>query len=204
MKITTLIFDLGNVVLTNDWHYDCPEKFQAYSDYFCITHEDMERGWDAFYPSYRMGLITEDEFWKGFLEVAGATKIDIEEAKKLWRKYQKPIENMLDLLRLLKQYYRLAALTTIGREWLDYKKAAFNLDSYFQAIISSGYTGLAKPNPQVYKLVMEELNVQSGECLFIDDTPKTLPPAEELGMKVILFSGQADFERKLKNMDIRY
>ena len=44
MGITTIVFDLGNVVLTNDWHYDCPEKFYAYSDYFGIGYDDMERG----------------------------------------------------------------------------------------------------------------------------------------------------------------
>ena len=158
MTIITLIFDLGNVVLTNDWHYDCPEKFQAYSDYFDITYDDMERGWNAFWPQFCTGRITEDEFWKGFLETAGAKKIDIEQAKKLWREYQNPIENMLDLLGKLKQHYRLAALTTISREWLDYKKESYTHNPYFEITISSGYSGLAKPDPKINRMLIKQLN----------------------------------------------
>lgn len=89
MKITTIIFDLGNVVLTNDWHYDCPEKFQAYSDHFGITYDDMEKGWNAFWPQFCIGKITEDKFWRGFLETAGTKKIDIEQAKKTLEKISK-------------------------------------------------------------------------------------------------------------------
>ncbi len=204
MTITTLIFDLGNVVLTNDWHYDCHEKFQAYSDYFDITYDDMERGWNAFWPQFSMGKITEDEFWNGFLKTASAKKIDINHAKELWRKYQKPIRNMFDLLRKLKQHYRLAALSTISREWLDYKKEKYNLDSYFEVIVSSGYSGVAKPDPKIYRIVLEKLNIKPEECLFIDDSQKTLPPAEELGIKTILFSGRLDLEKNLKEFGIKY
>ncbi|MFH0837160.1 MAG: hypothetical protein V1870_03455 [Candidatus Aenigmatarchaeota archaeon] len=41
MKITTIIFDLGNVVLTNDWHYDCPEKDDEFTNCFGISNDDM-------------------------------------------------------------------------------------------------------------------------------------------------------------------
>lgn len=204
MAITTLIFDLGNVVLTNDWHYDCPEKFQAYSDYFSITYDDMERGWNAFWPQFCIGEITEDEFWSGFLKTAGAKKMDINQAKKLWRDYQKQIQNMLDLLGKLKEHYRLAALTTISKEWLDYKREKYNLDSYFEVIVSSGYSGLAKPDPKIYRTFLKKLNVKPQECLFIDDSQRTLPPAEDLGIKTILFSGQSDLEKSLKKLGIKY
>lgn len=202
MTIITIIFDLGNVVLTNDWHYDCPEKFQAYSDYFGITYEDMERGWQAFWPQFCIGRITEDEFWRGFLETAGAMKMDTEHAKELWRKYQRPIENMIDLLDRLKQRYRLAALTTISKEWLDYKKKKYNLDFYFEAIFSSGYSGLAKPDPRMYERIIEKLDVNPEECLFIDDSERALLPARQMGMKTILFTNQKELEARLKELGI--
>lgn len=75
MNITTLIFDLGNVVITNDWHYDCPEKDDEFSNYFGITEDDMERGWDAFWPKFSVGKMSENDFWAGFLKTAGAKKI---------------------------------------------------------------------------------------------------------------------------------
>lgn len=195
--ISVIIFDLGNVVLTNDWHYDCPEKFQEYSDYFGITYDDMERGWKLFWSDFLKGKITENEFWKGFLETAGAKTIDVEHAKSLYRKYQKPIENMFDLLKELKQNYRLAALTTIAKEWLDFKTEKFNLNNYFEVIVSSGYSGLAKPDKKIYELILEKLKVNAGECVFIDDSETCLIPAKELGFKTILFKNSEQLKEEL-------
>ena len=104
----------------------------------------------------------------------------------------------------LKQHYRLAALTTISKEWLEYKRKKYNPDSYFEVIVSSGYSGLTKPDPRIYRMVIARLNVKPEQCLFIDDAQKTLPPAEKLGMKTILFSGQFDLERKFKEFGITY
>lgn len=204
MKTTTLIFDLGNVVLTNDWHYVCPEKDEEFSNYFGISNDDMERGWNSFWPKFRTGEISEDEFWTGFLKTAGAKKIDVGRAKEIWRKYQKPVENMLNLLEKLKQNYRLAALTTVGREALDFKREKWKLDNYFEVIVSSGYSGLIKPDIRIYELVVKKLDVDPNQCLFIDDKEINLPPANKIGMRTILFTGQNDLERKLHMMNIKY
>ena len=127
MSIRVIIFDLGNVILTNDWHDSVPEKFDEFSKYFRISIGDMERGWAAAWPRFHKGKITEGKFWEVFLKVAGADKIDVEKAKNIWRKHQRSIENMLGLLRKLKRNYRLAAITTVSREWLDYKKERYSL-----------------------------------------------------------------------------
>lgn len=110
---------------------------------------------------------------------------------------------MLDLLEKLKRKYKLAALTTISREWLDYKKAKYNLDSYFELIISSGYSGFKKPNLEIYRIILEKLNKKPEECLFIDDSLEALLPAKKLGIKTILFSGQSDLEKNLKKLKIK-
>lgn len=202
MAVTTIIFDLGNVVLTNDWHCDCPGKDTEYSEYFSISPPDMERGWEAFWPKFSVGKITEDEFWRGFLGTAGAKIIDVEHAKRLWRKYQRPIANMLNLLARLKQRYRLAALTTISKEWLDYKRGKYGLDDYFDIIVSSGYSGLAKPDPKIYDLLIQKLGVNPEDCLFIDDSEGHLPPAEKIGMETILFTKQENLEKELRKLGL--
>lgn len=204
MTIKIIIFDLGNVVLTNDWHYECPEKFQEYTGYFGITYDDMEEGWKAYWPDFSRGKSSEDEFWKGFLGAAGAKKIDIEYAKKLYRKYQKPIENMLSLLERLKQNYRLAALTTISKEWLDFKRKGFALDNLFEAYVSSGYSGLKKSDPQIYDLILEKIGVKAEECIFIDDKKGNLAQAKKKGMELILFLNQKKLERRLHELNIEF
>ena len=202
MTINTLIFDLGGVVLNNDWHDDNQEKFSLYSDYFGITYQQMERGWDAAWPEFQLGKITEDEFWKIFLTEAESNKIDIQTAKQFWKKFVVENETMLTLLSRLKEKYTLAALTTISKEWLDYKIKKYNFDNIFTEIVSSGYSGLAKPDTAIYQLLLDKLRVKSDQCVFIDDSPSTLPPASKLGMTTIPFVNQKNLEKELIGLGI--
>lgn len=203
LEKTTIIFDLGNVVLTNDWHFDCPEKNEEFTKYFGVSEADMEKGWKANWPKYRLGKITEDEFWTGFLHKSGAQQLDINHAKKIWRTYQFEIENMLSLLTKLKRKHRLAALANIGKEWLDFKRAKFHLDDLFEHIIASGVVGYDKPHPKIYDLLLQKVGVSPQKCTYIDDLQSNLAPAEALGMKTILFSGQSELEKALARLQIK-
>ncbi|MEI7682759.1 MAG: HAD family phosphatase [Candidatus Saccharibacteria bacterium] len=55
----------------------------------------------------------------------------------------------------------------------------------FDPILLSSETGLAKPDPEFYKLAIKRLGVKAEEILFIDDQEKCLPPARSLGMHII-------------------
>ena len=47
---------------------------------------------------------------------------------------------------------------------------------------------MAKPDPAIYRLVLEKLNVQPGEALFLDDKLVNIKAAQALGMHAIQFS----------------
>lgn len=204
MTVNIIIFDLGGVVLTNDWDPSYKEFFKEFGDCFCVSMEDMQRGWDLNWPRFRVGETTEEEFWKEFLEAAGAENPDVRKAKKLWRKHQHPLEDMLDLVKRLKIRHRLAALTNISKEWLDFKREKFGLDGYFILIVSSGYAGVSKPDRRAYENVIKELKERPENYLYIDDREKNLGPAKELGMKTMLFTGQNDLERKLNEAGVEF
>ncbi len=65
----------------------------------------------------------------------------------------------------------------------------------FDPIILSYEVHLAKPNPEVYALSLQRLNVPADEVLFIDDRADFLTPAQDLGMHVILASTPAQIVR---------
>lgn len=198
--IRFIVFDLGGVVLTNDWHFECQEKFRAYEDYFKVTEESMENAWNRAYSLYKVGKVDEGQFWKMFLEIAGAKTIDVAKAEQLWRQYQFEIGGMLSLLARLKRTHRLAALTNIGKEWLDWKVKRFNLDSYFETIVSSCHSGIAKPDRGIYEVLLQKLGVKPSECLFVDDKAENIRAAEQLGIKGILFEGKEKLEQELDRL----
>ncbi|OGK30922.1 hypothetical protein A3F29_02380 [Candidatus Roizmanbacteria bacterium RIFCSPHIGHO2_12_FULL_33_9] len=104
---------------------------------------------------------------------------------------------MLSLLKTLKNNYRIAALSTIPREWLDYKKKTFKLDDCFELIVSSGYYGYKKPDARIYEILIKKLGLKPEEMLFIDDKEPLLVPAQKLGINTLLFRGQNDLEKEL-------
>lgn len=55
----------------------------------------------------------------------------------------------------------------------------------FDPVVLSCEEGLAKPEPEFYKIAIERLGVEPKEILFIDDQEKCFPPANALGMHTI-------------------
>ena len=55
----------------------------------------------------------------------------------------------------------------------------------FDHIIESAKIGLRKPDPQIYRLMTEQLNVDPKNCVYLDDLGVNLKPAREMGMTTI-------------------
>ena len=56
----------------------------------------------------------------------------------------------------------------------------------FDVIIYSHEVGLAKPDPQVYALLCDRLNVTPDELVFLDDVPGNVDAACQLGIHGVL------------------
>jgi putative hydrolase of the HAD superfamily len=52
-------------------------------------------------------------------------------------------------------------------------------------IVESSRVGLRKPDPAIYQLVCDELEVEPHEAVFLDDLGVNLKPARALGMTTI-------------------
>jgi putative hydrolase of the HAD superfamily len=55
----------------------------------------------------------------------------------------------------------------------------------FDHIIESAKIGLRKPNPRIYQMMVETLQVDPNRCVYLDDLGVNLKPAREMGMTTI-------------------
>ncbi len=55
----------------------------------------------------------------------------------------------------------------------------------FDYVIESAKAGIRKPEPRIYEMMCEALNVQPSQCIFLDDLGINLKPAKALGMATI-------------------
>lgn len=68
------------------------------------------------------------------------------------------------------------------------------------AEVLSGVVGTRKPDPEIYGLAVEAAGVPAHECVFVDDQPVNLPPAEALGITTIHHTDPADTIAKLQQL----
>lgn len=57
----------------------------------------------------------------------------------------------------------------------------------FDDMVFSGQVGVAKPNPEIYKIVAKKLGVEPIECIYIDDDDYRVEGAKVAGMQTILY-----------------
>ncbi len=55
----------------------------------------------------------------------------------------------------------------------------------FDHVIESAKIGLRKPDPKIYRMMVEALGVDPKRCIYLDDLGVNLKPAREIGMTTI-------------------
>lgn len=67
------------------------------------------------------------------------------------------------------------------------------LDGY----VVSGFEKVKKPDPQLYRILLDRYGLKADECLFIDDNPDNIAAGEALGIRGIVFSSPVELKERL-------
>ncbi len=67
----------------------------------------------------------------------------------------------------------------------DGARRADDVMRHFDAIIESSKTGIRKPDPRIYVMMCERLEVAPNSCVYLDDLGINCKPAAQLGMTAI-------------------
>ncbi|XP_063582370.1 bifunctional epoxide hydrolase 2 isoform X5 [Pongo abelii] len=105
-------------------------------------------------------------------------------------------------LMLRKKGFTTAILTNT---WLDDRaerdglaQLMCELKTHFDFLIESCQVGMVKPEPQIYKFLLDTLKASPSEVVFLDDIGANLKPARDLGMVTILVQ---DTDTALKELE---
>lgn len=105
-------------------------------------------------------------------------------------KYEK-FEDLWNLLPELKNKYKLAVINNGNAIAKKYWREKFDF-GIFDIFINSAEEGIKKPDPKIFLLACEKLDVKSEECLFIDDSLENIEAAKNLGMETIWWNKNID------------
>src|ERR1700722_9633653 len=74
----------------------------------------------------------------------------------------------------------------VSNSWGVHRYPQDMFDERFDGVVISGDEGIRKPAVRMYELGAERAGARPDECVFVDDLPFNLTPAQELGMATIL------------------
>nr|WP_321439885.1 HAD-IA family hydrolase [uncultured Hyphomonas sp.] len=100
---------------------------------------------------------------------------------------------VVEALKVCKQHGKVGCITNnapVGKGASmtnDAEKAAqlAHVFDQFDHLIESSKIGIRKPDPQIYKLMCEALDVAPEDCVYLDDLGINLKPARAMGMTTI-------------------
>ncbi len=190
-----IVFDLGGVVFT--WN---PEEIMArvFQD---SAARDLIRKELFGHPDWARMDRGELAYPEAARRAAARTGLAETEIMALLRWVPLSLVGIPETIRLLSRLraggFRLFFLSNMHRPAMEYILRTYRIWDWFQGGVFSCLIGSAKPEPGIYKALLEKERLQPEGCVFIDDYPWNLTPAEQMGMKTILFKNAAQCEEHL-------
>jgi 2-haloacid dehalogenase len=89
------------------------------------------------------------------------------------------------------------ALSNMEAETFPLRFERFPFLARFTGIVISGVEGMAKPDPQIFELLLDRFRLDARTTLFIDDNAGNLRPAAALGMATLHYASSASLRHFL-------
>lgn len=114
-----------------------------------------------------------------------------------------PIAGTVEILAALRAAGApLFALTNWSAETFPVALERFDFMAWFQGIVVSGQEKLIKPDPRIYRLLVERHGLRPEELVYIDDNPGNAAAATALGMHGIHFTGPDALRAELVSLGL--
>ncbi len=192
-QIAAVLWDFGGVMTTS--------PFEAFNvlEASIGAPQDFIRSINATNPEsnawaqFESNQVSFDEFDQMFAEESEARGHRIPGREVIARLSGDLRPRMVEVLRICKQNFKVACITNNvkagegpGMSRSAEKAAAVaEVMAMFDLVVESSVEGIRKPNPQIYKLTCERLQVPTEHAVFLDDLGINLKPAKALGMRTI-------------------
>lgn len=82
----------------------------------------------------------------------------------------------------------LYALTNWSAETFPMAERRFDFLQWFRGVLVSGQEKVIKPDPRIYRLLIERFRIDPARAVYIDDNPKNAAAAREHGIHGIHFT----------------
>lgn len=197
-KIQAVIFDMGGVLLRSE---DYGPR-EALAKEYGLTRRELE---DIVFDSESakiatIGKIDTREHWQSvfnLLKVPAEKQKAFEDA--FWHGDQLD-QSLVQFLRSLRPQYKTALLSNAWSEARDKLTIQYPCIDVFDIAVFSFEVGMAKPDPEIYHLVLERIGVKPEAAIFLDDFLINIQSASEVGIHAIHFHSAAQAMEEIRKL----
>ena len=107
---------------------------------------------------------------------------------------------IIDYIQSLRSRYKTVLLSNAWDNLRKILVKTWKIADVFDEIFVSAEMGVAKPDPKIYKIVLDKLGVAPEECVFVDDFIENIEAARKLGMHGIHFQDKDAAMDELKTL----
>lgn len=197
MSIRAVFFDLGGVILRTE--YQAPRQQLAerlgmeYEDLSKIVF-DSETGLQA-----SLGAITALQHWESVMKRLKRPAEEMASIRDEFFAGDIVDRTLLNYIRSLRGQYVTGLISNAWSDLRDYLVREKMADA-FDHIIISAEVGVAKPEPKIFQIALEQARVSPNEAVFVDDFYVNIEGCEKVGMKGIHFKDATTALEQLKQL----
>ena len=201
MAIRNVVFDVGNVLVPWD-----PAGIEATG----LGKARVEA--DGFVPPLRgnpvwlavnRGELSLDEAKAVYVAEQGFTPQEIDA---LWEALFAAFPLITDTRVMMDELkaagYRLFAITDNVHEIVAQLKRDYDFFDLFEVAAVSAELGFLKPDPRIYRWLLETGGIEAGESVFLDDVERNVEGAKAVGMGACVFTTAAKAREDLRALGV--
>jgi len=188
MPLRAVVFDYGKVLCQPQ----PPAVREALATRLGAPREAFEAAYGRFRLEYDRGTLDDVAYWQSVAQACGRT-LDAETA--LWladvdaRGWSHPNLSLVDWAGQVRQAgFQTAILSNMQRSLRQRLEELCPWLPEVDAAVFSSDLGYVKPEPEMYRRVVELLAVAPQEALFIDDVEANVAGARQVGLSVLRFT----------------
>lgn len=188
-KIKAVLWDLGGVILrTEDW-----EPRQRWEAELGLERGELhklvfegELGKQA-----ALGLSDAAAIWRSIGRQLSLSGDRLEQLRDDFWSGDRIDDHLTGVIRSLRPEHKTGLLSNAWPGVRGMLEGPWKLADAFDITVLSCEVGLAKPDPRIYQHALDQLALEPGEVIFLDDFQRNIDGARKIGMQAILFQDAA-------------
>lgn len=208
--IKGLIFDFGGTLDTDGIHWSV-KFWEAYQSYVkSLSLKSFNKAYvysenlmpfsikqnDTFLNTLIKQVTLQIQYLKetDLLDEPTSSKLIMDICNYCYKDVLNNINKVIQVLENLKDDFQLALVSNFYGN-IETVLTELKIHNFFRSVIDSAIVNVRKPDPAIFNIAIEALELKPSECVVIGDSyDRDIIPAKRLGCKTIWLEGKSWFE----------